>query len=156
MPRGFILKKRFGENFFYLFAYGVNDLSHLVVLTLFATVNVLMIVDASCHLLLLFLSGSSREGEKRRLEIRLRFAGSTRTGKRLISRFMEDITKWRRNFLSLSELEYGWSEFGWKRVHFDIWQSKWVGVMVIESEIERMQFTFWLKQSFRGHTVVVS
>ena len=87
------MKKRLGENFFYLFAYGVNDLSHLVVLTLFETVNVLMIVDASCHLLLLFLSGFSREGEKRRLEIRLRFAGSTRTGKRLISRFMEDITK---------------------------------------------------------------
>ena len=87
------MKKSFGGNFFYLFAYGVNDSSHLVVLTLFETVNVLMKVDASCHLLLLFLSGSSLEAEKRRLEIRLRFAGSTRTGKCLISRFMEDITK---------------------------------------------------------------
>ena len=37
-----------------LFAYGVNDLSHLVVLIIFETMNVLMKVDASCFLLLLF------------------------------------------------------------------------------------------------------
>ena len=55
--RGFILKKRL-EDIFYLLAYGVNDLSHLVVLILFETINVLMTVDASCRLLLLFLSGS--------------------------------------------------------------------------------------------------
>ena len=43
---------------FFLFDYGVNDLSHLVVWIIFKTINVLMTVDASCRLLLLFLSGS--------------------------------------------------------------------------------------------------
>ena len=56
------MKKRL-EDIFYLFAYGVNDLSHLVVLIIFETINVLMTVDASCRLLLLFLSGSWQEGE---------------------------------------------------------------------------------------------
>ena len=51
--RGFILKKRL-EDMFYL-AYGVNDLSHLVVLIIFETINVLMTVDASCRLLLLLV-----------------------------------------------------------------------------------------------------
>ena len=46
---------------FYQFASGVNDLSHLVVLIIFDTINVLITVDASCRLLLLFLSGSSQE-----------------------------------------------------------------------------------------------
>ena len=69
------MKKRL-EDIFYLFAYGVNDLSHLLVLIIFETINVLMAVDASCRLLLLFLSGSSQEsyfskGEKRRPEMRL-------------------------------------------------------------------------------------
>ena len=50
------MKKRL-EDIFYLFAYGVNDLSYLVVLIIFETVNVLMTVDASCRLLLLFLEG---------------------------------------------------------------------------------------------------
>ena len=63
--RGFTLKKRF-EDIFYLFAYGVNDLSHLVVLIIFETINVLMTVDASCRLLLLFLSGSWQESMLRR------------------------------------------------------------------------------------------
>ena len=54
------MKKRL-EDIFYLFAYGVNDLSHLVVLIIFETINVLMTVDASCRLLLLFLSGSLQE-----------------------------------------------------------------------------------------------
>ena len=57
--RRFILKKKL-ENIFYLFAYGVNDSSHLVVLIIFETINVLITVDASCRLLLLFLSGSSQ------------------------------------------------------------------------------------------------
>ena len=35
------MKKRF-EDIFYLFAYGVNDLSHLVVLIIFKTINVLL------------------------------------------------------------------------------------------------------------------
>ena len=46
---------------FFLFAYEVNDLSHLVVLIIFEMINVLMTVDTSCHLLFLFLSGSSQE-----------------------------------------------------------------------------------------------
>ena len=35
------------EEIFNLFANGVNDLSHLVVLIIFETINVLMTVDAS-------------------------------------------------------------------------------------------------------------
>ena len=58
--RGFILKKRL-EDIFYLFAYGVNDLSDVVVLIMFETITVLMTVDASCRLLLLFLFGSWQE-----------------------------------------------------------------------------------------------
>ena len=54
---GFVSKNRL-EDIFYLFAYGVNDLSHLVVLIIFETRNVLITVDATCCLLLLFLSGS--------------------------------------------------------------------------------------------------
>ena len=54
------MKKRL-DDIFYLFAYGVNDLSHLVVMIIFETINVLMTVDASCRLLLLFLSGSSQD-----------------------------------------------------------------------------------------------
>ena len=41
---------------FYLFAYGVNDLSHLVFLITFETINVLTTVDASC-LSFWFLAG---------------------------------------------------------------------------------------------------
>ena len=33
---------------FYLFAYGVNDLSHLAFLITFETINVITTVDASC------------------------------------------------------------------------------------------------------------
>ena len=54
------MKKRL-EEMFYLFACGVNDLSHLVVLIIFEMINVLVTVDALCRLLLLFLSGSSQE-----------------------------------------------------------------------------------------------
>ena len=52
------IEEKIRGHFFYLFAYGVNDLSHLVVFIIFETINVLMTVDASCGLLLLFLSGS--------------------------------------------------------------------------------------------------
>ena len=54
------MKKRL-QDIFYLCAYRVNDLSHLVVLIIVETINVLMTVDASCLLLILFLSGSSQE-----------------------------------------------------------------------------------------------
>ena len=40
------MKKRL-EDIFYLFAYGVNDLSHLLVLIIFETINVLMTFVAS-------------------------------------------------------------------------------------------------------------
>ena len=49
------------REYFLSIAYGVNDLSHLVVLIIFEAINVLMTVNASCRLLLLFLSGSSPE-----------------------------------------------------------------------------------------------
>ena len=40
------MKKRL-EDIFYLLVYGVNDLSHLVLLIIFETINVLMSVEAS-------------------------------------------------------------------------------------------------------------
>ena len=46
-----MLKKRL-EDTFYLFANGINDLSHLVLLIIFETIYVLMTVDATCCLLL--------------------------------------------------------------------------------------------------------
>ena len=48
--RRFILKKKL-ENIFYLFAYGVNDSSHLVVLIIFETIDVLMTVHDSRHIM---------------------------------------------------------------------------------------------------------
>ena len=39
------MKKRL-EDIFYLLVYGVNDLSHLVLLIIFETINVLMSVEA--------------------------------------------------------------------------------------------------------------
>ena len=43
------MKKRCEDIFiFSLSAYGVNDLSHLDVLIIFETINVLMVIDASC------------------------------------------------------------------------------------------------------------
>ena len=55
--RGFTLKKRL-EDISYLFAYGVNDLSHLVVMIIFEMINIPMTVDASCRL---FFSGSLQD-----------------------------------------------------------------------------------------------
>ena len=52
--------------------------------------------------------------------------------KSLISRFMKDVNKWRRNFLSLSELGYGREESGSR--------SKRTGIIAIE--IERTQINF--------------
>ena len=46
---------------FFRFAYGVIDLSHLVVLIIFEMISILMTVDALCHWLPLFLSGCSQE-----------------------------------------------------------------------------------------------
>ena len=41
------IEEKIRGHFFYLFAYGANDLSHLIVLIIFETINVLMTVDAS-------------------------------------------------------------------------------------------------------------
>ena len=39
---------------------------------------------------------------------------------RLISRFMEDVNKQRRNFISLSELEYGSLKFSFRKVRLQL------------------------------------
>ena len=51
------MKKRLEDIFIYLPTESMIFLSHLVVLIIFETVNVLITVDASCRLLLLFLAG---------------------------------------------------------------------------------------------------
>ena len=48
-----------------------------------------------------------------------RFCATT-TWKCLISRFMEDVNKQRRNFISLSELEYGSLKFSFRRVRLQL------------------------------------
>ena len=56
------IEEKIRGHFLCIYAYGVNDLSHLVVLLIFETINwVLVKVDASSRLLLLFLSDSSQE-----------------------------------------------------------------------------------------------
>ena len=45
---------------------------------------------------------------------------TTTTWKCLISRFMEDVNKQRRNFISLSELEYGPLKFSFRRVRLHL------------------------------------
>ena len=53
---------------------------------------------------------------------------------------MENVNKQRRNFISLSELEYGPLEFIFREVLY-IWQSNmWVGIIAIK--IERTQIHF--------------
>ena len=60
--------------------------------------------------------------------------------KTLISRFMEDVNKWRGNFLSLSELGYGREELGSRRVrlHWNNRDRDWKNV------------NSFFKQNFRG------
>ena len=53
------------------------------------------------------------------LYILARFCTTT-TWKCLISRFMEDVNKQRRNFISLSELEYGPLKFSLRRVRLQL------------------------------------
>ena len=45
---------------------------------------------------------------------------TTMTWKCLISRFIEDVNKQRRNFISLSELEYGPLKFSFRRVRLQL------------------------------------
>ena len=46
---------------------------------------------------------------------------------------MEDVNEQRRNFISLSELEYGPLKFSFRRVRL---QSKWVGIIAIKTELK--------------------
>ena len=77
---------------------------------------------------------------------------TTTTGKCLISHFMEDVNKPRPNFLSHSELNIVLRNSAQKEFPY-IWQSKWVGIIIIE--IERTQIHF-LSDFFVAVAVVVS
>ena len=58
---------------------------------------------------------------------------TTSTRKCQISRFKEDVNKQRRNFLSLSELEYG--HLTVRSGGFThIWQSKWAGIIAVKTK----------------------
>ena len=52
---------------------------------------------------------------------------------------MENVNKQRRNFISLSELEYGPLEFNLKGFAY-IWQSKKVGIIAIRLEERKFNF----------------
>ena len=60
------------------------------------------------------------------LYISFRFR-TTMTWKCLISRYMEDVNKQQRNFISLSELEFGPLKFSFRRVRLQL--TKWVGII---------------------------
>ena len=64
---------------------------------------------------------------------------TTTTWKCLISRFMENVNKLRRNFISLSELGYSPLEFNSRRMA-NFWQSKWVGIIAIKTEGTQIHF----------------
>ena len=51
---------------------------------------------------------------------------------------MEDVNKQRRNFISLSELEYGPLKFSFRRVRLQF--AKWVGTITIKTERTQIQF----------------
>ena len=71
--------------------------------------------------------------------------------KTLISRFMEDVKKWRRNFLSLSELGYSREELGSRRVRLHL--TKQIEIIAIDIERTRIHF---LSKIFVAVAVVVS
>ena len=58
---------------------------------------------------------------------------TTLTRKCLISRFKEDVNKLRRNFISLSELEYGHLTVRSGGFAY-IWQSKWAGIIAVKTK----------------------
>ena len=88
--------------------------------------------DARTELLAFNLQNDNFERASRFLYISCRFCTTT-TWKCLISRFMENVNKQRRNFISLSELVYGPLKFNFRRVAY-ILQSKWVGIIAIKNE----------------------
>ena len=61
------------------------------------------------------------------------------TWKCLISRFMEDVNKRRRNFISISVLGYG-QEIQFHGGFAYIWQSRWVGIIAIKTERTQIHF----------------
>ena len=66
---------------------------------------------------------------------------TTTTWKCLISRFMEDVNKQRRNFISLSELGYQLLKIKLQadRLH-SVWQRKWVGIIAFKTERTQIHF----------------
>ena len=66
---------------------------------------------------------------------------TTTTRKIPISRFMEDVKKQRRNFISLSELGYQLLKIKLQadRLH-SVWQSKWVGIIAFKTERTQIHF----------------
>ena len=52
---------------------------------------------------------------------------------------MEDVNKQRRNFISLSELEYGPLKFSFRRFAYNC-QSKRVGIIAIKTEKTQIHF----------------
>ena len=52
---------------------------------------------------------------------------------------MEDVNKQRRNFISLSELEYGPLKFSFRRVRLQ-YKSKWVGIIAIKTKKTQIHF----------------
>ena len=52
---------------------------------------------------------------------------------------MENVNKQRRNFISLSELEYGPLKFSFRRVAYNC-QSKRVGIIAIKTEKTQIHF----------------
>ena len=53
---------------------------------------------------------------------------------------MEDVNKQRRNFISLSELEYGPLKISALGGFAYNWQSKWVGIITIKTEKTQIHF----------------
>ena len=64
---------------------------------------------------------------------------TTTTWKCLISRFMENVNKQQRNFISVSELKYGILKFSLGGFAYN-WQRKWVGVIAIKTERTQNHF----------------
>ena len=73
---------------------------------------------------------------------------TTTTWKCLISCFMEDVNKQRRNYIYLSELGYGPLKFSFRRVAY-IWQSNWARIILIETERTQIHFLKWRSRGCR-------
>ena len=66
---------------------------------------------------------------------------TTTTWKCLLLRFMENVNKQRRNFISLCELRHGpwpWNPASWGFAYIS--QSKWVGIIAIKTEGTQIHF----------------